>query len=547
MKQHRLAWLLGGALAPAALGCSADKDVTRVGDQPDDNALTPIGRSVQALATPCTYDGAASTRQMTVTLADGEIAVLANVGGFVLVNDADCTTPVPSADVLRVSIVGAGGDESVSLDFTGGPFAFPATPESGLGFDIDLGAGTGDALDIVLGAEDDRVTLGADGVSIINAAAPLSDAFKDLSQRNVERMSIQLGAGNDTLSASGSSLPNLGGPLAIVGTLRVEGGSGDDTFVEGALATPREVISGGEGNDVIDYSARSAAVRVSLAPVTAGSADDGDPGDPAESDDIGDDVETVLGGAGNDTLIGGANGDLLDAGPGDDILSGGLGDDRLVGGVGRDWFLAGNELDGSDVFLGGPGLDTLDYSGRTAPVVVSLDGASADDGDPNGEADDARDDIENLIGGSGNDTLVGSAGNNVIMGGPGNDIVTGGAGHDTLSYASATSGVSATLPDALPGTPSTGNGALGENDTLDPSIENLTGGAGSDRLVGNGGANELVGGAGDDTLVGGGGDDTLEGGPSGSAESNRLECGAGDDIGYAEGTGPSAAVIDCEL
>ncbi|MFD0936598.1 M10 family metallopeptidase, partial [Methylobacterium trifolii] len=44
------------------------------------------------------------------------------------------------------------------------------------------------------------------------------------------------------------------------------------------------------------------------------------------------------------------------------------------------------------------------------------------------------------------------------------------------------------------------------------TIENATGGSGSDRLIGNDAANGLVGGDGDDTLVGGAGSDQLTGG-----------------------------------
>ena len=40
--------------------------------------------------------------------------------------------------------------------------------------------------------------------------------------------------------------------------------------------------------------------------------------------------------------------------------------------------------------------------------------------------------IENLTGGSGNDTLTGSSSNNVINGGSGNDTINGGGGHDRI-------------------------------------------------------------------------------------------------------------------
>src|SRR5262249_24378899 len=42
--------------------------------------------------------------------------------------------------------------------------------------------------------------------------------------------------------------------------------------------------------------------------------------------------------------------------------------------------------------------------------------------------------IENVIGGSGDDTLTGSDGNNNFTGGPGNDVIEGGLGSNTAIY-----------------------------------------------------------------------------------------------------------------
>jgi len=591
--KNRWAWLLSGTLGPSLLACATDKDVTHVGDQPDDNALTALGRRAQALTTPCEYDADPTSRRLTVRLAPGEVAVLSSVGGFVLVNDESCATPVPAAEVASVRVSGGAGDETVRLDFTGGPFAFPVQATAGLGIDVDLGGGE-DTLEIVLGASDDRVTLGALGLSIVTPAAPLSDAFKDVTPSNVERLSLRLGDGNDTYSGGGGVSPDLGGAFIPAVSLRIDGGGGDDTFLQSPLETPAESISGGDGRDVVAYTARLSPVSVSLAArpdaendvengrldaglpdvepsdggapstsstssVDGGAADAspadagapravaGDDGAPSEGDDIRDDVEVVVGGAGDDVLTGADNADMLVGGNGDDTLAGGLGNDSLIGGNGLDWFAEGSAPNGSDVFSGGAGIDTVDYSGRVASIAVTMDGASANDGDSLGEGDNVSADVENLLGGSGNDTLTGNTSNNMISGGAGDDAIAGGAGNDMLSYASSASGVTAALPDPALGAPSTGNGAAGENDRIDPSIENLTGSAHDDRLTGNRAANELSGGAGNDTLIGGAGDDILEGGPPANTESNRLECGDGDDIAFAEGTGPGAAVLNCEL
>src|SRR4029434_6559459 len=63
-------------------------------------------------------------------------------------------------------------------------------------------------------------------------------------------------------------------------------------------------------------------------------------------------------------------------------------------------------------------------------VTVILDDI-ANDGEL-GEGDNVHADVENVIGGNGDDKLEGSAANNVLRGGNGNDTLSGNAGNDTL-------------------------------------------------------------------------------------------------------------------
>ena len=101
-----------------------------------------------------------------------------------------------------------------------------------------------------------------------------------------------------------------------------------------------------------------------------------------------------------------------------------------------------------------------------------------------GQGNDTLSNIQNLIGGSGNDRLTGDTGDNVLKGGAGDDTLEGGAGNDTL-YG---------------------------NDGNDK----LYGGAGDDILYGGGGNNTFFGGAGNDTFHGSGnGTDTVDYGGSG--------------------------------
>ena len=100
---------------------------------------------------------------------------------------------------------------------------------------------------------------------------------------------------------------------------------------------------------------------------------------------------------------------LLHGEGGADTLNGDDGDDTLEGGA------------AGDVHNGGAGFDTADYSARTEPVTADLDGA-ADDGET-AEADNVRPDIEQLLGGAGDDTLTGNNAANVLDGGVGNDVL----------------------------------------------------------------------------------------------------------------------------
>jgi Ca2+-binding RTX toxin-like protein len=452
--------------------------------------------------------------------------------------------------VQKVNVTGSTGNESVIFDFTDGVFALGTAATNGI--TVDLAAGTADMLGIRLGTLDDTVTYGSSGVAIVNASAP-ADTFKDITASNVEFNKIMLGAGADTITASGNTTTG-GGVFVPTGTLELYGGDGNDTFLEGSAKTFRELISGGNGSDVVTYSSRSSALSVTVTASGVTSANDGDlsssAGNGPENDDIKDDIESIIGTAGNDSMVGGGSqGILLTGGLGNDTLAGGLGADTLNGGAGNDLFFEGiGNTTGADVFIGSDGIDTIDFSGRTGGITCTLDG-SADDGQV-GEGDNVGADIENIIGGAGDDILTGSARNNIIIGGVGADTVHGGGGLDTMSYSNYTVGVTASLAPTISNTDSSqanGTGAGSEADWIFGDIENLTGGLGADSLVGNSGPNELVGASGNDSLAGGAGDDVLEGGAAGNTEANVLDCGAGDDIGYSQGSGVGASKLDCEF
>jgi hypothetical protein len=159
----------------------------------------------------------------------------------------------------------------------------------------------------------------------------------------------------------------------------------------------------------------------------------------------GEERDTLLGGpdgddlkglGGDDLLRGGGGSDDLDGGPGADTLRGGDGLDQMRGGDGGDLFHAGLEGGGPDTFLGGPGIDTVTYAFASSPVSVTIfdltdPNANASDGRA-GENDYLQHDVENVVGGSGDDSLAGNNLANRIEGGTGRDVLRGATGADVL-------------------------------------------------------------------------------------------------------------------
>lgn len=356
----------------------------------------------------------------------------------------------------------------------------------------------------------------------------------------------------------------------------------------------------------------------------SGHTTDGTVGNITENDVIGFDCESVIGGQDNDTLAGDHHANTLSGGTGDDTLMGGEGADTLNGDAGNDTFDEGtgdddassqtsaeaagdydadqdtDHMTGGDVFNGGAGTDTVDYSQRDSAdnggagataVSVTMDGTSADDG-VDGEGDNVKADVENVIGTEaddeltgntldntitgnlGDDTLSGEGGNDTFDEGDddsGSDTINGGTGTDTVDYSARPDPVWATLDgvaaDDGKGTPpdrtdpdNVVDGTSDEADDIKDDVESCKGGDGNDELTGSTAANTLDGGAGDDyldggegddTLVGGAGDDTLMGGDGddtldGGSDDNTLECGDGTDLAINPGASGTRNAVTCE-
>jgi len=184
---------------------------------------------------------------------------------------------------------------------------------------------------------------------------------------------------------------------------------------------------------------------------------------------------------------------------------------------------------GDHLIDGGAGVDVFDVSDATSPVIAYL---AVNRALTLGRYVQTLVNIENVIGGSGDDQLAGDAADNSLEGGAGRDILSGEGGNDTLfggdgddrlvasagndllnggsgtdTYNASTIASPVTV-DLAAGT--TTGAAIG-SDTL-TAIENAVGGFGDDMLIGDSATNRLEGSDGNDTLSGQGGDDTLKGG-----------------------------------
>ena len=310
------------------------------------------------------------------------------------------------------------------------------------------GAAAGVTVDLSIATAQNTGGAGIDTITTVEHAT--GSAFDDSLTGTAGANTLIGGAGNDTLTGG-------------AGNDTLTGGDGNDMLIGGS---GNDVMNGGAGIDTADYSASTAAVRVTIlgnnssgtpfnvTQSTSANADAaGDQlsgienligsafNDTLTADVVGSTVTTtdnrIDGGAGNDTIGGGAGNDTLIGGLGNDGISGGDGNDMLTGGDGNDT-LSGNAGDdvliggaGADQLSGGDGIDLVDYSASAAGVTVQLGGSGAG-GDAQG--DSVGNTLENLTGSAFSDDLRGSSIDNVIRSGTATtgEVLRGGSGADLL-------------------------------------------------------------------------------------------------------------------
>jgi Ca2+-binding RTX toxin-like protein len=190
---------------------------------------------------------------------------------------------------------------------------------------------------------------------------------------------------------------------------------------------------------------------------------------------------------------------------------------------------------------GGAGTgDTVSYRFSQFGATVSLDGQPNDGhlvDDQNVKSDienvegsshadtitgSNTDERERFTGGTGNDTISGLGGSDVFHEGSapdGADDYNGGSGIDLVDYSLRNAAVNVSLDLQA------NDGAPGENDFVDPNVNDVFGSQVADTITGSSGANTIRGFGGGDTISGGGSNDTLDGGTG----ADRLFGEDGDD------------------
>lgn len=447
-------WILGALLSLGVAACSdsasAPGPATALAEDPDYPGI-PATSALSSSQGGCVLSTVGGVKTYAIPVAANETVIVSKAGATapfnLLVNGKVCTAgangsgaAVPgtvagtagaaTGTVQQVAVTLAAASSSVIIDFSGGVFlAGTATVKGflvGGAGNIKVKGTTGNDTIYVGG------TATAPLISVNNTRADIGAATGNA---GVQTVTISGGAGNDIITGQPNASTG-GGTTGFAGVLTLYGAAGNDTLTPGyststlfggdgndsLMAAATSTASGAQvaylgeaGSDTLDFRARSAALTIVMdGALVSGSPTGTWSGASAGAEHllVGSDIEVLFGGNGGDTVTGHANGLTY------------------TGGSGSDWFIQ-PATTSTDVFVGGAGVDTIDYSARTNPVRVFLTGAAISG--ETAEKDNIATDVENVIGGSGDDFIVGSAGDNYLYGGAGNDTIYGMAGDDMIN------------------------------------------------------------------------------------------------------------------
>jgi hypothetical protein len=438
--------------------------------------LALVGAGTASAAGTCNYVLATQTVNVvintgtasTLTVSDGTVA--GTVDGDILFDGAACggSPKISNTTTVQVTTTVPSGTEGFTINNTFGTpdRAFPST----ITWFVDLGTGAGDVLTIFGADQTDNVVVFTDTSFTMNDA-PGTTA-------GLEVVQFGGGAGDDTVDGSA---------LSTGVAINVATGLGEDWVAPGAFDGDA-LNGGGPAGDTLSYGTRTTPTVIGNPAGQAGQDfnNDGDL-DAADENDVFAGFDTYETGSGADTLVGTGASETFIPGDGDDDITGGGGAldaidwssssagmtiDPFAGtatGQGSDTFtgpvgFVGSAFDDALIwddpstsgFCGGDGTDKVDATAKTTGQIINLD--TLDDW-----CGVEVDDLENALGGSGNDTLTGgdtqnrlegndgddvlngAAGNDFLIGSAGNDTYNGGLGADKVSFKNSPAGVDADM------------------------------------------------------------------------------------------------------
>jgi Ca2+-binding RTX toxin-like protein len=416
------------------------------------------------------------------------------------------------------SLNGGSGDDTIK----GG--AGNDTINSGTGNDsIDGGAGN-DTWIFDFSNSSTGLSINANATVATNVATGMT------SYMNVEVLNGNTGAGNDSVTIKDNVILND----------KVSLGAGDDTLSTTGTNLGTDIFDGGIGTDTLTIN-MSAAVAASGGIYTTLS------GTTYTIDGTATSVKAsnfekfnITTGAGLDEIYGGSGADTIISGAGNDTIYGGGGADSIDGGAGTDVFSMdlSTSLAAIKFTSTAAGVATYTYTGVSGVTVNNIEEYRITTGSGNDVLTDST---------TANDIFFTGAGNDIVnIGYGGVDIVDGGTGNDKLIIDwTGTTATHQLIHESLDESFMTGYQVYHAGASSyyaayrNFELFEIHGGAGNDMIVGGTQADFLEGNAGADVIRGDAGDDSLRG--------DRADAAAGTfgrDIFIATLNGGTDTILD---
>jgi len=393
------------------------------------------------------------------------------------------------------SITGGAGNDTLIGGTGNDSFIFDTDTARGIDIITEASGGGTDSLDFSGSNNSINVNLGTTGNQSVN-----SNLIVNMTAVQIEN--VIGGSNNDIII--GNALNNVF--IGNAGDDSITGATGNDTYnfdTDTTLGTDTiiEAVSG--GTDALNFSGSNNAITVNL----------GVTGNQTINSNLtlnlaATEIENVTGGNSNDTITGNALSNSFIGGAGNDILAGKAGSDFYN-------FDTDTAL-GTDTITeaSGSGTDTLSFTGSTNAITVNLGVLGNQTINSNLTLNLTATEVENVTGGSNNDTITGNALVNGFTGGAGNDALAGAAGNDIYNFDTDTALGTDTITEISGGGTDTlnfngstnaiavnlgllGNQTVNSNLTLNlttAEVDNVTGGSNNDNITGNALANAFIGG-----------------------------------------------------